>query len=221
MVGSTKYTTDGHLLFFNRGFAQMIVAGKNEIGSGAADPFTEAMLYYHKFLEDSKFKIVKLQPMHPYHCLRLVHFTRFIAKTLHTEKVQSDVLAPIRPLFCHSTDLPMQVMAARTFGALRPAIEKLYSHPISSLEPEDPSLGCPYPRSYTNSTGHIQKFSYHETQIHRDKLFFFGEPVGNAAGARYISSSSRTIPLRPTNYVPARGTLPNLSPTILYPAAGI
>lgn len=29
----------------------------------------------------------------------------------------------------------------------------------ASLEPKYSYLGCPHPRSYTNSTGHIQEFS--------------------------------------------------------------
>ncbi|KAG1770119.1 hypothetical protein EV702DRAFT_1049446 [Suillus placidus] len=38
MVGSTKCTTDGHLLSTNGKFVQVIVEGKNEIGSGVAEP---------------------------------------------------------------------------------------------------------------------------------------------------------------------------------------
>ncbi|KAG2064390.1 hypothetical protein BDR04DRAFT_1084399 [Suillus decipiens] len=45
----------------------------------------------------------------------------------------------------------------------------------------DPSLGCLYPRSYTN---HSQKFAYNETQILGDRLVFFGETLSNVAGKK-------------------------------------
>ncbi|KAG2099257.1 uncharacterized protein F5147DRAFT_777377 [Suillus discolor] len=154
MVGSTGCTTDGHILSTNGQFVLMIIEGKNEIGSGTAEPFMEAMLYYRKFMEDSKIEMARLRSFIP--CIHIIVFGACIgfSGSVFTEKVQSDVLVPIIPLFWHSTDLHMQVMAARTFGALKIAVEKLtklYSHPIPSLEPEDPYLKCPYPRSYTNS----------------------------------------------------------------------
>ncbi|KAG1721873.1 hypothetical protein EDB19DRAFT_1646142 [Suillus lakei] len=187
MVGSTKGTTNGHLLSINGKFVQVIAEGKNEIGGGGAEPFAEAMLYYRKFMEDLKNEIPNLRSVIP--CIHIIVFGACIgfAGSVFIEKVQCDVLVPVIPLFWHSRDLHMQVMAARTFGALKIAIEKLtnlYSHPIPPLEPEDTSLGCPYPRSYINSTGHIQEFSYDETQILRDQLIFFGNTVGDVAGSK-------------------------------------
>ncbi|KAG1904999.1 uncharacterized protein F5891DRAFT_1183658 [Suillus fuscotomentosus] len=204
MVGSTGCTMDGHLLSTNRQFVLMIIEGKNEIGSGAAEPFMEAMLYYRKFMEDSKIEMARLRSFIP--CIHIIVFRACIgfSGSVFTEKVQSDVLVPIIPLFWHSTDLHMQVMAAHTFGALKIAVEKLtklYSRPIPSLAPEDPYLKCPYPRSYTTSTGFIQQFSYDEIQILRDRLIFFGETVGGVAGSKIcmneISVSDRQ-PLKET-----------------------
>ncbi|KAG1784738.1 uncharacterized protein HD556DRAFT_199681 [Suillus plorans] len=212
-VGSTNFTTDGHLLSTNGQFVQVILEVRNEIGSGATEPFAEAMLYYRKFMEDSKIEIVKLRSVIP--CIHIIVFGACIGfvGSVFTEKVQSDVLVPIIPLFWHSTDLSMQVMAARTFGALKIAIEKLtnlYSHPIPSLEPKDPPLGCPYPRSYTNSTGHIQQFSYDETQALRDKLIFFGETVGDAAGSKICIKFVRHYSPEAHEFCASKGHAPKL-----------
>jgi len=56
-----------------------------------------------------------------------------------------------------------------TDGVERGCIHVVVRHPARRLaylkkgagtaSLEYPSLGCPYPRSYTNSTGHIQEFS--------------------------------------------------------------
>jgi len=72
----------------------------------------------------------------------------------------------------------MQAMAARTFGALKIAIEKineLYSQSIPFLKPNDSFLECPYPRSYTDWTDHIHAFSYDVIQpLNGRRLIFFG-----------------------------------------------
>ena len=107
----------------------------------------------------------------------------------------------------------MQVMAARTFGALKIAVEKLtklYSRPIPSLEPEDPYLKCPYPRSYTNSTGFIQQFSYDETQILRDRLIFFGETVGDVAGSKICMKFVRHYSPQAHEFCASKGNAPKL-----------
>ncbi|KAG1723465.1 uncharacterized protein EDB91DRAFT_1255616 [Suillus paluster] len=149
-----------------RQFVQVIIEGKNEIGSGGAEPFAEAMLHYRKFMENSQIEIVRLRSVIP--CIHIIVFGACIgfAGSVFIEKVQ--------------------LMAARTFGALKIATEKLgklYSQPIPLLEDEDASLGCPYPRDYTHSGDHIQQFSYDETQSLRDRLIFFGKTVGDVAGS--------------------------------------
>ncbi|KAG2086816.1 uncharacterized protein F5147DRAFT_791669 [Suillus discolor] len=213
MVGSTRCTMDGHLLSTNGKFVQVIIEGKNEIGSGAAEPFMEAMLYYCKFMEDSKIEIARLRSFIP--CIHVIVFGACIgfAGSVFTEKVQSDVLVPIIPLFWHSTDLRMQAMVARTFRALKIAVDKLtnlYSCPILSLEPEDPYLKCPYPRSYTNSTGYIQEFSYDETQILWDRLIFFGETVGNVAGSKICIKLVRHYSPQAHKFCASKGNAPKL-----------
>ncbi|KAG1767473.1 hypothetical protein EV702DRAFT_1146694 [Suillus placidus] len=213
IVNSTKCTTVGRLLSTNGKFMQVIVEGKNEIGSGDAEPFAEAMLYYRKFIEDSKIEIVRLRSVLP--CIHIVVFGACIgfAGSVFTENVQSDVLVPIIPLFWHSTDLHMQVMAARTFGALKIAIEKLthlYSQPIPPLKPEDPSLGCPYPRSYTTSTGQIQEFSYDETQSLRGQLIFFGKTVGDAVGRKICIKFVRHYSREAHDFCASKGHAPEL-----------
>ncbi|KAG2357032.1 hypothetical protein BDR07DRAFT_398588 [Suillus spraguei] len=118
MVGSTKCTTDGHLLSPDGKFVQVIVKVKNEIGSSDAEPFTQAMLYYRKFIEESKNDIVRLRSVMP--CIHIIVFGACIgfAGSVFIEKVRSDVLVPIIiiPLFWHSTDLRMQAMAAVPSG---------------------------------------------------------------------------------------------------------
>ncbi|KAG1796018.1 uncharacterized protein HD556DRAFT_1471426, partial [Suillus plorans] len=173
--------SDGHLLSSDGMFVQVILEGKNEIGSDGAEPFAEAMLYHRKFMQDSKVELAKLWSVMP--CIHIIVFGACIgfAGSVFTYKVHLTPTYTIIPLFWHSTDLRMQVMAARTFGALKIAVEKmtdLYSCPI----PTDVLiLG-----SYTHSTsiGDTQEFSYDETQILRDRLIFFGETVGDAAGSK-------------------------------------
>ncbi|KAG1725696.1 uncharacterized protein EDB91DRAFT_1350660 [Suillus paluster] len=221
MVGSTKCPTDGHLLSHNGKFVQVISEVKSEIGSGGAEPFAEAMLYYRKFMEDSKIEIVRLRSVIP--CIHIIVFGACIgfAGSVFIEKVQCDVLAPIIPLFCHITDLPMQAMAARTFGALKIATEKLtklYSQPIPRLTAEDASLGCPYPRSYTYSSGQIQEFSYDETQRLRDRLIFFGETVGDAAGRKICIKFVRYYSREAHDFCASKGHAPE--PIAYKPLAG-
>ena len=72
MVGSTKCTTDGHLLSRNGKFVQVILEVKNEIGSDGAEPFAEAMLHYRKFMEESKTEIVGLRSVIP--CIHIIVF---------------------------------------------------------------------------------------------------------------------------------------------------
>ncbi|KAG2357039.1 hypothetical protein BDR07DRAFT_1363618 [Suillus spraguei] len=212
MVGSKKCMTEGHLLSPNGKFVQVIVEGKNEIGGSDCEPFTQAMLYYRKFIE-SRIEIVRLRSVMP--CIHIIVFGACIgfAGSVFTEKVQSDVLVPVIPLFWHSTDLRMQAMAARTFGALKIAINeltKLYSQSIPSLEPKDPPLRCPYPRSHTNSTGHSQKFSYDQTQILREKLIFFGETVSDVAGNKICIKFTRHYSPEAHEFCASQGHAPKL-----------
>ncbi|KAG2064387.1 hypothetical protein BDR04DRAFT_1035400 [Suillus decipiens] len=177
MVSSMKCM---HLFSSNEKFVQVIVGGKNEIGSsGSAEPFAEAILSYRKFMEESKSEIVRLRSVML--CIHIIVFGYPVLTTTRgIRKVQSDVLVPIIPLFWHSTDLRMHAMVAHTFGALKIAIKELtelYSQPFPSLGYKDPFLRCPYPRSYTDSSDHSQKFSYDETQMLRDRLIFFGETI--------------------------------------------
>ncbi|KAG1871566.1 hypothetical protein F4604DRAFT_1770428 [Suillus subluteus] len=204
-IGSTKCTTDGHLMSTDGDF--------NEIGSGGAEPFAQAMLYYRKILKESNAEIEKFRSVLP--CIHIIVFGACIgfAGSVFIEKVQCDVLAPIIPLFWHSTDLRMQVMAARTFGALKIANEKLtnlYSLPTTSLKLKGPPLGCPYPQNYTNSTGHIQEFSYDETRILRDRLIFFGETVGNVAGNKICIKFVKHYSPEAHEFCASKGNAPKL-----------
>ncbi|KAG1755294.1 uncharacterized protein EDB91DRAFT_285621 [Suillus paluster] len=208
MVRSTKCITDGHLLSRDEKFVQVILEGKNEIGGDGAKPFAEAMLYYRKFMEKEMGRLRSVIP-----CIYVIVFGACVgfAGSVFAEKVQCDVLGPIIPLFCHKTDIPMQVMAARTFGALKIATEKLtklYSQPIPRLEAED--IGCPYPRSYTCSSGQIQEFSYDETQMFRDRLIFFGETVGDAARKKICIKFVRYYCREAYNFCASKGHAPEL-----------
>ncbi|KAG1779904.1 hypothetical protein EV702DRAFT_965107, partial [Suillus placidus] len=197
IVGSTKCTTDGHLLSRSGTFIQVISEGKNKIGSGGAEPFAEAMLYYRKFMKDSKIETVRPRSVIP--CIHIIVFGACIGfvGSIFIDKVQYDVL-------------PMQVTAARTFGALKIATEKLtklYSQPIPRLEVKDAS---PYPRSYTCSSGQIQEFSYDETQMLRDKYVFFGETVGDAAGRQICIKFARSYSREVHDFCASKGHAPEL-----------
>ncbi|KAG1795979.1 uncharacterized protein HD556DRAFT_1526449 [Suillus plorans] len=215
MVGGTKCVTDGHLLSSDGMFVQVILKGKNEIGSGAAEPFLEAMLYHRKFMEESKIEIANLWSVFP--CIHIIVFGACIgfAGSVLTNKVQSEILGPIIPLFWHSTDVRLQVMAARTFGALKIAVEKLtnlYSHDIPTVESKNQCPGYPHPRSYINSTSTdgIQEFSYDETQILRDQLIFFGETVGDAAGSKICIKFVRHYSPEAHKFCAGKGRAPKL-----------
>jgi serine/threonine protein kinase len=100
-----------------------------------------------------------------------------IGGTIFTSKFQTDMLVPVIPLFWHPTDLPMQAMAARTFGALKIAIktlEDLYSTSTPMLTSVDLNLGCPYPRQYIDVSGVCQAFLYEKVQDLRHRLIFYG-----------------------------------------------
>ncbi|KAG1795983.1 uncharacterized protein HD556DRAFT_1290262 [Suillus plorans] len=217
MVDATKCVTDGHLLSSDGMFVQVILKGKNEIGSGAAEPFLEAMLYHRKFMEESKFEIAKLWSVFP--CIHIIVFGRAcigFAGSVLTNKVQSEILGPIIPLFWHSTDVHLQVMAARTFGALKIAVEKLtnlYSCHIPTVEFKNQSPGYPHPRSYIinpTSTDGIQEFSYDETQILRDQLIFFGETFGDAAGSKICIKFVRHYSPEAHKFCAGKGRAPKL-----------
>jgi hypothetical protein len=47
-IGHSQVSTDGHLL--DGTHVKVILEGKNEIGSGGAEPFLQSLLYYRKFL---------------------------------------------------------------------------------------------------------------------------------------------------------------------------
>ena len=71
----------------------------------------------------------------------------------------------------------MQEMAARTFGALKIALEKLtdmYSKPILFLVTPTWSPLCPY-RHYTDSNNDTETFTYNMNQDFRRNLVFFGK----------------------------------------------
>jgi hypothetical protein len=84
---STRFMTDGHLLSRNGKFVQVISEGKYEIGSTGAEPFAQCMMYYRKFMEDSKNEIaglgVSCHASISYICVRLVHLIKFIGKMIY------------------------------------------------------------------------------------------------------------------------------------------
>ncbi|KAG2055286.1 hypothetical protein BDR06DRAFT_934328 [Suillus hirtellus] len=213
MVGATKFITDGHLMSSDGMFVEVILEGKNEIGSDAAEPFVEAMLYHRKFMAESKSEIANRWSVFP--CLHIIVFGACIgfAGSVLTHKIQSEILGPIIPLFWHSTDVHLQVMAARTFGALKIAVEKLtnlYSRDIPTVESKNQSPGYPHPRSYSTSTNGIQEFLYDETQILRDRLIFFGETVGDAAGSNICIKFVRYYSPEAHRFCANKGRAPKL-----------
>ncbi|KAG1891729.1 uncharacterized protein F5891DRAFT_1210959 [Suillus fuscotomentosus] len=110
-------------------------------------------------------------------------------------------------------DVHLQVMAARTFGALKIAVEKLtnlYSRDIPTVESKNQSPGYPHPRSYSTSTNGIQEFSYDETQILRDQLIFFGETVGDAAGSKICIKFVRHYSPEAHKFCASKGRAPKL-----------
>ncbi|KAG0697573.1 hypothetical protein DFH29DRAFT_811543 [Suillus ampliporus] len=193
-IGATAYSTDGHLMIGGK-FIAVIAKGKKEIGSGGSEPFVEAMCCqreFMKFLHKKPFHIDKLRSVFP--CFHIIVFGACIGivGSVFTGKVKCDILGPIIPLFCHSTDDSMQSTAARMFAALKLAITKLvklYSDPILPITPQDSPLDCPYPQDYDNGTQHF--FSYNHNQPLRRHRIFFGETsIGEKICIKYVKRYS-------------------------------
>ncbi|OAX42194.1 hypothetical protein K503DRAFT_797382 [Rhizopogon vinicolor AM-OR11-026] len=181
-IGSSKCGTDGHSLSTCGKFAVVVLVGNNEIGSGGGDPFAQAMLHYRTIREDSWAEIINLESIVPSFLIIVFDACIAITGSVFIEKIQCDVLAPVIPLFWHLRDIPMQETTVRTLGALKQAVKKLqdvYSKPIPRFRDENliSTLGCPYPRSYHDSTNVRHDFSYDgdDNQTLRDRLIFFGE----------------------------------------------
>ncbi|KAG2336544.1 hypothetical protein BDR05DRAFT_1063613 [Suillus weaverae] len=178
MVDSTKCTTDGHLLSANGKFVQVMVKGQNEIGSGGAEPFLEAMLYYRKFMENLKDEVAGLRSFIP--CIHIMVFGACIG------------------------------FAGSVFIEKTSKLTNLYSVPLPTIETEIRSLGYPYPRSYTTSSGQIQEFLYDETRMLRDRLIFFGETVGDAARSQICIKFVRHYSPEAHEFCASKGHAPNL-----------
>lgn len=71
-VGSTHCTTDSHLLSSKEDIVIVISEGKNEIGSGNAEPFAEALMYYRKLIHARKHEVLRLRTLFP--CLNIIVF---------------------------------------------------------------------------------------------------------------------------------------------------
>lgn len=54
-----------------------MIEGKNEIGSGSAEPFAEAILYYRKILKEMETEMGKLRSFLP--CIHIIVFGYFIS----------------------------------------------------------------------------------------------------------------------------------------------
>ncbi|OAX42201.1 hypothetical protein K503DRAFT_797388 [Rhizopogon vinicolor AM-OR11-026] len=181
-TGSSKWGTDGYLLSTCGKFAVVVVVGNNEIGSGGGDPFAQAMMYYRMTMEDSWAEITNLRSIVPSFLIIVFGACIAITGSVFIEKIQCDVLSPVIPLFWHLKDIPMQETTVRTLGALKQAVKKLqdvYSKPIPRFGDENlvSTLGCPYPRSYHDSTNVRHDFSYDcdDNQTLRYRLIFFGK----------------------------------------------
>lgn len=78
----------------------------------------------------------------------------------------------------------MQELTARTFGALRIALNELENYYKTLLDTPNPQAppfhpNCPYPNSYTDQEpGMKHKFVYNEHQPHRDRCVFFAKIEG-------------------------------------------
>lgn len=178
-VGRTQCQTDDHLMVDK--FPVVIAKGNNEIGSGGGDPFAQALIYYHLFiqnLDNDELKVARLCSVFP--CFHIIVFGPCIGivGSVFARKIHSEVLVPIIPLCWHSKQLAIQDTAARAFGALRIATRKfknLYSKPMPTVEIADFNPECPSWQKYTNPDGESQEFAYEETQKIRGSLIFFGK----------------------------------------------
>ncbi|OJA12589.1 hypothetical protein AZE42_06900 [Rhizopogon vesiculosus] len=112
----------------------------------------------------------------------------------------------------------MQERAVRTFGALKQAIKKLqdvYSKPELIRNFGDgnliPTLGCPYPRSYRDSTNVHHSFAYYhvDNQTLRDRLIFFGE-TGDGARKKLCIKFARRYSHEAHDFCAAKGHAPEL-----------
>jgi len=107
----------------------------------------------------------------------------------------------------------MQVIAGRTFGALKIAIQSLkdlYSTPIPFLKPGELTPKCPYQQHYMQSPDIRQEFSYDEVQSDRNQLIFYGETVKGETPRKICIKFVRQYSPEAHNFCARKGHAPEL-----------
>ncbi|KAJ3499972.1 hypothetical protein NLJ89_g9993 [Agrocybe chaxingu] len=157
MIG--RFTTDGDLSIGK--FRFLIAEFKNEIGSTAAEPFFQAILY---FLEATrKLATQHLNSVLP--CMIVLIFGPYVAfaGAAWTDRPTVQMLSPAIPCHYQDTDIKMEGMLVRHLGALRRAIHALDTYYQEySANPSFPLRNPthPYPTSFTSWDGSAKRFIY-------------------------------------------------------------
>ncbi|KAG1795845.1 hypothetical protein EV424DRAFT_1334392, partial [Suillus variegatus] len=123
------------------GVRYAIAEVKNKLGSRAAEPFIQAILYYIRSTES----FAKDKPTFRFPCLATL-FGRFAVRSAPNMQVISIAL----PLFYRPTDRKMRAMVARHVGALRKALRYLlacYQSMISNTMSRSPDQHLRFPDS--------------------------------------------------------------------------
>jgi hypothetical protein len=72
-VDSTQYGTGGHMMS-SQGYPLLIIEGRNEIGNGGADLFSQALAAYHTSLEEGRKLNPIPRPQSIFPCFNIVVF---------------------------------------------------------------------------------------------------------------------------------------------------
>jgi hypothetical protein len=212
-ITGTKYRTDGDMRC--NGFPYFIAELKDEVGAKGAEPVFQSATYYTSHLRQQK----RLNQHSPFPCLVLyligevvcilfqsIQLNIIPGATLgfvglaFTDRTNIQVLEqPIR-LDYHYTDLKLREMAARYFGALRKATDRLkgyYEYELPELEALGSAIG-PDPRLpcyslYRDLKDSVEHSITYSCQPMHDKLIFFGESGGTEVCVKFVTRYSREV----------------------------
>ncbi|KAG9026402.1 hypothetical protein FRB95_008889 [Tulasnella sp. JGI-2019a] len=183
-LDSTNYQTDGHAMLGRH--CHFIIEARDEAGfEGAELPSFQAGIYHHEHTKGLRAAGDYVLPHSRLPCCQLIVFrTSFtIAGSAVTDRLHTDILMPILPLFCNKSSAGVRRKAVRCPGALRKGLERLNKYYEDTGTQPTPTADdtelCPYPTSFMSPTGTIENFvyncSFHVDPGAEKKLLFCGK----------------------------------------------
>ncbi|PPQ82207.1 hypothetical protein CVT26_009201 [Gymnopilus dilepis] len=165
-----QYTTDGDLV--SGRFRFLIAELKNEVVSGSAEPYFQAILY---FLETTR-KLAAECVNSNLPCIFVLVFGPYVAfaGATWTDRPTVQMLSPAIPCHYHVTDAKMENMLVRHIAALRraiPALDQYYREYEANKLSIKRNPIHPYPTSFKSEDGSDKHFRY-DSHMKGRNLFF-------------------------------------------------